>query len=89
MYKIFDFSTFLYLGKLIYIQKSRNKQIFADPCKIHNRKSKTVGIIFQGPVQKRFEIESPFFAAMLFGLSTSKKYFMFTLIKNQILMILS
>ena len=42
----------------------------------------------QGPVQKLFEIESPFFAAMLFGPSTSKKYFIFTLIKNQILMIL-
>ena len=77
MYKILDFSMLLYLGKLIYIQKSRNKQIFADPCKIHSGKSKTVGIILQGLVQKQFEIESPFFAAMLFGLSTSKKYFMF------------
>ena len=30
-------------------------------------------IISQGPVQKRFDIESPFFAAMLFVLSS--KYF--------------
>ena len=43
----------------------------------------------QGPVQKRLKIESQFFAAMLFGPNTSKKYFMFTLIKNQIFMILS
>ena len=82
MYKIFDFSTFFYLGKLIYIQKSRNKQIFADTCKIRSRKSKTVGIILQGPVQKQCEIESPFFEAMLFGLGNSKKYFMFTLKKS-------
>ena len=39
----------------------------------------------QGPVKKLFEIKSPFFAAMLLGPST---YFMFTLIKNLILMIL-
>ena len=89
MYKISDFSTFLYLGKLIFIQKSRNKQIFADPCKIRERKLKTVRIFSQGPVQKRLKIESQFFAAMLFGPNTSKKYFMFTLIKNQVLMILS
>ena len=42
----------------------------------------------QGPVQKLFEIESPFFAAMLIGSSTSKKYIIFTLIQNHILMIL-
>ena len=86
MYQIFDFSMFSYLGKLIYIQKSRNKQIFADPCKIRERKLKTVRIFSQGPVKKRLKIESQFFAAMLFG---PKKYFMFTLIKNQTFMILS
>ena len=89
MYQIFDFSTFSYWNKLIYIQKSRNKQIFADPCKIRERKLKTVRIFSQGPVKKRLKIESQFFAAMLFGPNTSKKYFMFTLIKNQIFMILS
>ena len=57
MYQIFDFSTFSYLGKLVYIQKSRKKQIFADPCKIRGRKLKTVRIFSQGPVQKRLKIE--------------------------------
>ena len=84
MYQIFDFSTFSYLGKLIYIQKSRNKQIFADPCKILGRKFKTVRIFSQGPVQKRLKIKSQFFAAMLFGPNTSKKYFMFTLKKSSL-----
>ena len=49
----------------------------------------TVRIFSQSPVKKRLKIESQFFAAMLFGPNTSKKYFMFTLIKNQVLMILS
>ena len=40
MYQIFDFSTFSCCIKLIYIQRSRNKQIFADPCKIRQRKLK-------------------------------------------------
>ena len=52
-------------------------------------KLKTVQIFSQSPVQKRLKIESQFLAAMLFGPNTSKKYFMFTLIKNQIFMILS
>ena len=89
MYQIVDFSTFSYLSKLIYIQKSRNKQIFADLCKIRGQKLKTVRIFSQGPVQKRLKIESQFFAAMLFGPNNSKMYFMFTFIKNQVLMILS
>ena len=86
MYKIFDFSMFSYLGKLIYIQKSRNKQIFADPCKICSRKSKTAGLLLQGPVQKRFEIDSSILCSNViwYPYCTSKKYFMFTLIKNLI-----
>ena len=82
MYQIYDFSTFSNWNELIYIQKSQNKQIFGDPCKIRKQKLKTVWIFLQGPVQKRLKIESQFFAAMLFGPKTSKKYVMFTLIKN-------
>ena len=33
MYQIYDFSTFSLLYKLIYLQKSRNKQLVVDPCK--------------------------------------------------------
>ena len=79
------FNVFILKNKLIYIQKSRNKQIFTDPCKICERKLKTVRIFAQGPVQKRLKIESQFFAEMLFGPNTSIKYLMFTLIKIQFL----
>ena len=48
-------------------------------------KLKTVRFFLQGPVQKRLKIESQFFAAMLFGPNTSKKYFMLTLIKIKFL----
>ena len=75
MYKIFDFSMFSYLGKLIYIQKSRNKQIFADPCKICSRKSKTAGLLLQGPVQKRFEIDSPILCSNVIWYQYFKKIF--------------
>ena len=36
-----------------------------------------------GPVQKRFKIEPLFFAVMLTGPSTSKKFFMFTFKNHQ------
>ena len=75
---------FSYLGKLIYIQKSRNKQIFADPCKICSRKSKTAGLLLQGPVQKRFEIDSPILCSNVIWYQYFEKYNMFTLIKNLI-----
>ena len=75
MYKILDFSMFSYLGKLIYIQKSRNKQIFADPCKICSRKSKTAGLPLQGPVQKRFEIDSPILCSNVIWYQYFKKIF--------------
>ena len=47
---------FSYWGKLIFVLKSRNKQIFSEPCKIRERKLKTA----QDPVQKRLKIESSF-----------------------------
>ena len=41
------------------------------------------------PVQKRFEIETPVFAVMLTGPSTSKKCFIFTFKNHQMLVMLS
>ena len=75
MYKMFNFSMFSYLGKLIYIQKSRNKQIFADPCKICSWKSKTARLNLQGPVQKRFEIDSPIFCSNVIWYNYFEKIF--------------
>ena len=43
----------------------------------------------EGPVQKRFEIETPVFAVMLTGPSTSKKCFIFTFKNHQMLVMLS
>ena len=65
---ILDFSTFSYLGKLIFVLKSQNKQIFSNPCKIRKWKLKTVW----DPVQKRVKIESSFFAERFIGASTTK-----------------
>ena len=45
---ILDFSMFSYLGKLIFVLKSQNKQIFSNPCKICEWKLKTAW----DPVQK-------------------------------------
>ena len=43
----------------------------------------------EGPVQKRFEIETPVFAVMLTGPSTSKKCFIFTFKNHQMFVMLS
>ena len=81
MYKIFDFSTLLYLGKLIYIQKSRNKQIFADPCKI--KLEIKIGLIFSKNGQTNFwsvqgknNIDFSFSLALLFNKLKNKFSFM-------------
>ena len=65
MYKYFDFSKFAYLGKLIYVQKSRNKQIFTDPCKNRERKLNYVHNFGTGRSDKPTQdtVESQLFAA--------------------------
>ena len=59
MSQMFDFSTFSQLGKLIYVQKSRNKQIFADPWKIANW---NVQIFLAFHCDKTMQYREPIFA---------------------------
>ena len=72
---IFDFSTFSYSGKLIYLQKSRNKQIFVDPCKNRWRKLNDTRIFLHCAVTKLYKIESQFLAVRFLFPSSLKHNF--------------
>ena len=58
MYQICDFSTFSYLGKLIYLQKFWNKQIFAVPCKNSQQKLNFLALRRHKTIQDRDPIWS-------------------------------
>ena len=81
MYKFLIFNVFL-LRQAHLHSKVKKQANFCGYLQNSQSEIKNCRIILQGPVQKQCKIESPFFEAMLFGLGTSKKYFMFTLKKS-------